>query len=118
MGEGFCGHQGECTTIADDFSSFLLNSFRKKWNARLLPNCCLECERGPGVIATRRLHEPEVDELFRTHLLVSPPHAFFWQLISIGTSSSVKLAGLSLEFLDLVRGCLTRRVASQPLLAE
>jgi hypothetical protein len=29
----------------------------------------------------------------------------------------LELAGLSLEFLDLVRGRLTRRVASQPLLA-
>jgi hypothetical protein len=29
----------------------------------------------------------------------------------------VKRAGLSLELLDLARGCLTRRVASQPLLA-
>jgi hypothetical protein len=94
-------------------------NFIEKWNARLLPNYCPECERGPGPFATRRLYEPEVDELFLTHLLVLPStRIFLSSRFSIRTSSSVKLAGLSLEFLDLVRGRLTRRVASQPLLAE
>jgi len=79
----------------------------------------LRSARGTGAIATRRLYESEVDELFRTQLLVLPStRIFLSSRFSIGTSSSVKLAGLSLEFLDLVRGRLTRRVASQPLLAE
>ena len=76
------------------------------------PNCP-ECETGPGPFAIRRLYEPEVDELFLTHLLVLPSTRIFLSgRFSIRTSFSVKLAGLSLEFLDLVRGRLTRRVAS------
>ena len=78
-----------------------------------------ECERDQGLFAIRRLYEPKVDELFLTHLLVLPSTRIFLSgRFSIRTSSSVKLAGLSLEFLDLVRGRFTRRVASQPLLAE
>jgi hypothetical protein len=78
-----------------------------------------ECERDRGLFAIRRLYEPKVDELFLTHLLDSPlTRIFLSGRFSIRTSSSVKLAGLSLEFLDLVRGRFTRRVASQPLLAE
>jgi hypothetical protein len=58
------------------FPSFSLNHF-EKWNARLLPNYCPECERGPRPFATRRLYEPEVDELFLTHLLVLPSTRIF-----------------------------------------
>ena len=59
-----------------------------------------------------------MDELFLTHLLILPSTGIpLSGRFSIRTSSSVKLAGLSLEFLDLVRGRFTRRVASQPLLA-
>jgi hypothetical protein len=55
-----------------------------------------------------------------SHTPISPPlHTHFLSnRFSIRTSSSVKLAGLRLEFLDLVRSSLTRRVASQPLLAS
>ena len=35
--------------LLDDFSSFMLNSFPKKWNARLLLNYCPECERDRGL---------------------------------------------------------------------
>ena len=71
---------------------------------------------GPGPFAIRRLYEPKVDELFLTHLLVLPStRIFLSSRLSIRTASSVKMAGLGLEFLDLVRGRFTRRVASQPL---
>ena len=92
--------------------------FRKNEMLACYPNWP-ECERDRGLFAIRRLYEPKVDELFLTHLLVLPPTRIFLSgRFSIRTSSSVKLTGLSLEFLDLVRGRFTRRVASQPLLAE
>jgi hypothetical protein len=80
-------------------------NFIEKWNARLLPNYCPECERGPGPFATRRLYEPEVDELFLTHLLVLPStRIFLSSRFSIRTSSRVKLAGLSLSSLTSSEG--------------
>ena len=62
--------------MLDDFSSFMLNSFPKKWNVRLLPKLA-GVREGPGPFATRRLYEPEVDELFLTHLLVLPSTGIF-----------------------------------------
>src|SRR4029077_2155043 len=44
MGVGFCGHQGECTTIPGRFLEFFAQ-FISEMNARLSPNNSPECAR-------------------------------------------------------------------------